>query len=262
MAKHSKRKAVAPQASGGGETATVNGADRSPHVHQREKIDFQLDIRERSDFTERQRLILEAALLRETRCVMIDGVWGTGKTHLMTLAALKLLNAGRVKQILYVRNPVEASANSRVGFLAGSLTEKMAPYNAALEGQLAEMLPRNQIDRLLKDGRIECIPTGFMQGRSFNCTAIIVDESASMSWEDLMLLISRCGEFTRVFFVGDTINQLYLKGESGFARFFRAFDDLESKENGVFAFELKDASDIVRSGFVRFAMRKLGVIKG
>lgn len=270
MAKH-KRRAV-PEATGskvdgsgidGTEGDGENNPSRDPskHVHQRNRLEYTLDIRERTDFTERQRVILEAALEKHTRCVLIDGIWGCGKTHLVTLASLKLLNSGRVKTILYVRNPIEASANSRVGYLAGSLSEKMAPYNAVLEEQLSEMLPKAQIDRLIKDKRIECIPTGFMQGRSLNCTAIIVDESASMSWEDLSLLITRCGEFTRIFFIGDSINQLYLRGESGFARFFRAFDDMESKENGVYAFELKQPSDIVRSGFARFALRKLGIIR-
>jgi phosphate starvation-inducible protein PhoH and related proteins len=252
-----KRTAATAASTKGGSSAP----DLSPQVHQGPRLDFSLDIRERSDLTERQQVILEASLDKATRCVMIDGVWGTGKTMLTVLAALKLLNAGRVKQILYVRNPVEASANSKLGFIPGTVGEKMAPYNAVLNEKLEELLPKPQVDRLIKDGWIECIPTGYLQGRSFNCTAIIVDEAASMSWDDLMLLISRCGPFTRIYLVGDTINQLYLRGESGFARFFRCFDDAECRDNGVYAFELKEPGDIVRSGFVRFCLRKAGVIK-
>lgn len=235
--------------------------DSSPHVHQREKIDFPLSIRERQDLTERQKVILEAALHKDTRCVMIDGIWGTGKSYLATLAALKLLNSGRAKSILYVRSPVEASVHSRVGFLSGDLNEKMAPYTAVLNEKLEELLPKADIDRLIKDERIQCIPTGFLQGRSYNCAAIIVDEAASMSWEDLMLIISRCGQFTRIFFLGDTVNQVYLSDKSGYARFVKAFEDQESKDNGVYTFELRDAHDIVRSPFLRFVMRKVGVIR-
>lgn len=251
-----KSAAQTPQ---GGQQET---SDSSPHVHQGPRLDWALDIRERADLTERQQLILEAALDRHTRCIMIDGLWGTTKSYLSVLAALKLLNTGRVKKILYVRNPIEASANSKVGFIPGDLAEKMAPYNAVLTDKLGELLPKGQADRLVKDGWIECIPTGYLQGRSFNCTAIIVDEAASMSWEDLMLIISRCGEFTRVFFVGDTVNQLYsMKGESGFARFYRCFDDAECRDNGIWAFELKQDEDVLRSGFVRFCLRKAGVLK-
>lgn len=235
--------------------------DRSAHVHQREKINWELQIRERSDLTERQKIILETALDKETRCVMIDGIWGTGKSMLATLAALKLLNSGRCKTILYVRSPIEASVHSRVGFLSGDLAEKMAPYTAVLTEKLEELLPKEDIERLIKDDRIQCIPTGFLQGRSYNCAAIIVDEAASMSWEDLLLIISRCGPFTRIFFLGDTINQVYLSDKSGFKRFVDAFSDDESKQNGVFTFELKESHDIVRSPFLRFVMKKVGVIK-
>lgn len=230
-------------------------------VHQREKIAFSLTIRERDDLTEKQKVILEAALDRDTRCIMIDGIWGTGKSMLATLAALKLLDSGRAKSILYVRSPVEASVHSRVGFLSGDLSEKMAPYTAVLTEKLEELLPKEDIDRLIKDDRIQCIPTGFLQGRSYNCAAIIVDEAASMSWEDLLLIVSRCGPFTRIFFLGDTINQVYLSDKSGYKRFVEAFSDDESKENGIYTFELKESHDIVRSPFLQFVMRKLGVIK-
>lgn len=261
---HSKKRALRKQDSVESQPPreAPKGKDQSIYVHQRDKASWSLNIRERHDYTERQQVILEAALEKHTRCIMIDGVWGTGKTHLAVLAALKLLDAGKVGQILYVRNPIEASINSRLGYLGGSVDEKMAPYNAVLKEKLDELLPAGDVARLMKEHRVECIPTGFLQGRSFNCTAIVVDEAASMSWEDLMLLLSRCGEFTRVFMVGDTINQLYLKGESGFARLCRAFDDDESRSNGVYVFELKDARDICRSGFVRFVMRKAGIIKG
>ena len=193
--------------------------------------------------------------------MLIDGLWGTGKTHLVVLAALKLLNEGKVREIIYIRNPVEASVNSKIGFLSGQIDEKMAPYTAPLHDKLSELLPQQQIQSLLKESRITGIPTGFLQGRSYNSAAIIVDEAASMSWEDLLLITSRAGEFTRLFFIGDTINQVYLSNKSGFRKFFEVFDDIESKENGVFTYELKDQEDIVRSGFLRFVMKKTGIIK-
>lgn len=258
MAKHKNRKDSAKI-----DSATNNGSsgDHSPNVHQREKIGFPLNIRERSDLTERQKVILETALHKDMRCLMIDGLWGSSKTYLATLAALKLLDSGRCKTILYVRSPIEASEHSRVGFLSGDLSEKMAPYTAVLTEKLEELLPKTDIDKLLKDDRVQCIPTGFLQGRSYNCAAIIVDECASMSWEDLLLIVSRCGPFTRIFLLGDTLNQVYLSDKSGYKRFVETFSDDESKENGIFTFELKEESDIVRSPFLRFVMRKVGVIK-
>lgn len=234
--------------------------DRSPHVHQRPKLDWPLTIRERNDLTERQKAILEASLDRDTRCVFIDGIWGSGKTWLCVLAALKLLNAGRVDQILYIRNPIEASNTGRIGYLKGTAEEKMGPYNAPLYDKLEEMLGKADIDRLTKEGRLECVPLGFTRGRSWNCKAIIVDEAASMTWDDLLLLLSRCGEFTRVFLIGDSLNQNDLGSKSGFRRMFNTFDDTDSKENGVWAFELREATDVVRSRFLRFVMTKTGVL--
>lgn len=93
----SKKKAVT--------NSVATNKDTSVRVHQREKIAFPLTIRERDDLTEKQKVILEAALHKDTRCIMIDGIWGTGKSMLATLAALKLLDSGRAKSILYVRSP-------------------------------------------------------------------------------------------------------------------------------------------------------------
>ena len=234
--------------------------DKSPTVHQREKIKWELSIRERNDLTERQKVILETALHRDTRCVFIDGIWGSSKTFLSVLASLRLLNTGRVDQILYIRNPVEATTTGRIGYLKGDQSTKMEPYCAPMFDKLDEMLSRADIDRLQKDGRLECIPLGFTRGRSWNCKAIIVDEASSMTWDDLMLLLSRCGEFTRIFFIGDSLNQNDLGSKSGFRRMFQTFDDLDSKDHGVYTFELRETADIVRSSFLRFVMQKTRVI--
>jgi phosphate starvation-inducible PhoH-like protein len=205
-------------------------------------------------------VILDAALDKHTRGVFIDGFWGTSKTYLAVLASLRLLNAGRVSDIIFVRNPLEASTTGKVGLLPGSVDEKMAPYNAIFYDKLEEFLPRPDIDRLKKENRVSCMPLSFCRGLSWNCKAIIVDEAACMTWEDLILLMSRCGEFTRIFFLGDSQNQNEIGSKSGFARICQVFNDLESKENGVYTFELREQSDIVRSSFLQFVMRKVGIL--
>lgn len=238
-----------------------NQPDKSTYVHQRDKLDWNLSIRERSDLTERQKAILEASLDKDTRCVFIDGIWGSGKTFLSVLASLKLLNSGRVDQILYIRNPIEATSTGKLGYLKGDQSEKMAPYCAPFYDKLDEFLTKTDIDRLIKDRRVECIPLGFTRGRSWNCKAIIVDEASSMTWDDLLLLLSRCGEFTRVFFIGDSVNQNDIGSKAGFRHMFNTFDDMDSKEHGIWTFELKESTDIVRSKFLRYVMYKTGVIK-
>jgi len=242
-------------------TESTGKKDKSILVPQREKVTFDLYIRERDDLTEKQKVIIETMLDKQTKCVFIDGYWGTSKSFLSVLSSLKLLNNKKIDGILYVRNLVEASRLGEVGVLPGSLEERTAPYNAILYEKLDEMLPKEQVKALIKDGRIECVPLSFVRGRSWNCKAIIVDEAASMSFDDLLLILSRCGPYTKIFVIGDSANQNDIGNQSGFRKMFETFDDLESKENGVFAFELRDSKDIIRSGFVRFLMEKTGIIK-
>lgn len=241
-------------------SSDVKKGDTSPFVQQRQKVNFELNIQERSDLTERQNVILETMEDKNTRCVFIDGFWGTSKSFLSILASLRLLRDKKIDGIIYIRNPVEASKFGKVGILPGTVEEKMAPYMAILYDKLNEMLPKPEMDLLIKDKRIECLPVSFCQGLSWNCKAIIVDEAASMSYDDILLLLSRCGKYTKIFIIGDSANQNSIGNNSGFRKIFEIFNDTESMENGVFTFELRNKDDIVRSGFVKFVMNKVGIL--
>jgi PhoH-like ATPase len=246
-------------------TSAQNGTgnetkDKSLNVTQRPKISFKLGIKERNDLTENQLRILDTALDKKTRSVFIDGLYGTSKSYMAVLAALKLLDSKRVDEIIFIRNPVESSTTGKLGFMPGTSEEKMAPYNAILFDKLEEMLPESDIAKLKKDNRINCYPVGFVRGRSWNCKAVIVDEASSMSWDDLFLTLTRCGEFTRIFFIGDSVNQNDIGSKSGFRKMFDLFNDQESRDFGIHCFELREYTDIVRSGLLRFVMEKAGLI--
>lgn len=244
------------------ESAFNENKDKSPKIWQRGKISFKLNIRERNDLTQKQISILETMLARDTRCVFIDGTYGTGKTWLSVLAALKLLENGRCDGLIYVRNPVESSTTGKLGALPGLYEEKISPYGAPLYEKLDELLCTGDINALMKDSRIETLALGYARGRSFNCKAIIVDEATSMTYDDLVLLLTRCGEFTRIFLIGDSLQQNDIGAKTGFKRMFNVFNDLESKANGIFTFEMRGENDIVRSKILRFIMNKVGTIKG
>jgi phosphate starvation-inducible PhoH-like protein len=236
-------------------------ADKSPKVFQREKISYELNIRERDDLTEKQIEILKTAINKDTKAIWIDGIYGSGKTFLAVLASLKLLSQKKIDQIIYIRNPVESSTTGKVGFLKGELSEKMSPYASIVYDKLDELLPQGQIEMLKMEERVDAIPLGFCRGKSWNCKAIIVDEASSMSADDLTLLLTRCGEFTKIFLVGDSHHQNDIGAKAGFRKLFDVFNDQESKDNGVFCYELQEKTDIVRSGFVRFVLEKLGAFK-
>lgn len=236
------------------------GIDKSPKVFQREKLSQELHIRERDDMTEKQINILKTAMDKDTRCIFLNGVFGSGKTWLSVLASLKLLNQKKVDQIIYVRNPVESSSTGKMGYLKGSLEEKLEPYASIIYDKLEELLPPQEIELLKQENRVEAIPLGFCRGKSWNCKAVIVDEASCISYEDAILLISRCGEFTRIFFIGDEKNQADIKNP-GLEKMISKFNDEISRENGIFCYELYEKQDVVRSGFLRFVLEHLGIIK-
>ena len=236
--------------------------DKSPKVFQRDKISYELHIRERDDLTAKQVEILKTAIDKNTRAVLIDGLFGSGKSWLAVLASLKLLNQKKVDQIIYVRNPIESTKHGKVGFLKGELDAKLAPYISIIYDKLEELLPPSEIELLKKESRIDSTSVGFVQGKNWTCKAVIVDESSNLDVSDFIMLLSRCGEFTRIFFIGDSVNQNYLpRGQSGFKEIFDKFNDQVSKDNGVFCYELKEKEDCVRSGFCRFVLEHLGIIK-
>ena len=159
MQKNKKSKYSATDKNDTGKSNRTEGlevkADTSMHVTQRPKINFNLGIKERSDLTEKQKNLLETSLNKNTKCVFIDGLYGTSKSYLAVLSSLKLLNAKKVDEIIFIRNPVESSTTGKIGFIPGTSEEKMAPYNAILFDKLEEMLPESDIAKLKKDNRIK-----------------------------------------------------------------------------------------------------------
>jgi phosphate starvation-inducible PhoH-like protein len=170
------------------------------------------------------------------------------------LAALTLMNQKRVSDLLYLRSAVESS-DSKLGFLPGEANEKMAPYIQPLLEKLSELTNKATIDSLQKEERLESIPIGFLRGLNWNARCIVADEAQNMTYKELITLITRTGEFSKVFILGDP-DQSDINGKSGFIKMMNGFDDVESKENGIQTFKF-DEDDIVRSVLVKFIIKKL-----
>ncbi len=230
--------------------------DKSPKVFQRNKIKDLLEIRENHVWTDKQKEFIQVALDKNSKVLIVDGLWGTAKTYTAVYCALKLLNDKKVSDIVYLRNPVESSSVSKLGFIKGDIEEKMAPYAAPFLDKLDEFLSKGDVDKLINDQRIHVMPIGYLRGLSWNSKAIIVDESSCYTFEDLLLIISRIGEFSKIFFIGDSF-QNDIKEKSGFVEFFKLFSDDESVANGICTFEFKDKTDIVRSKLLQFIMEKI-----
>jgi phosphate starvation-inducible PhoH-like protein len=227
--------------------------DTSPKVHQNEKIKESVRIDERQ-LTSKQIELLNLLQNKTTKLVFISGPAGTAKTYTSILAGLTLLNHKRVSEIVYVRSIVESS-DSKLGFLPGEMDEKMSPYIQPLIDKLEELLPKHDIDKLKKEERIHGFPINFLRGLSWNAKCIVADEAQNMSKKELITLITRVGEFSKLFICGDP-DQSDINGKSGFVPMMNVFDDEESRNNGIYVFKF-DEDDIVRSGLVKFILKKL-----
>ncbi len=133
--------------------------------------------------------------------VFAIGPAGTGKTYLAMAKAVKALQAKEVNRIILTRPAVEAG--ERLGFLPGTLYEKIDPYLRPLYDALHDMLDPDSIPRLLAAGTIEVAPLAFMRGRSLNDSFIILDEAQNTSAEQMKMFLTRLGFGSQMVVTGD-----------------------------------------------------------
>ncbi|MCO6006331.1 PhoH family protein [Actinoallomurus purpureus] len=129
------------------------------------------------------------------------GPAGTGKTYLAMAKAVKALQAKEVNRIILTRPAVEAG--ERLGFLPGTLYEKIDPYLRPLYDALHDMVDPDSIPRLMAAGTIEVAPLAYMRGRSLNDSFIILDEAQNTSPEQMKMFLTRLGFGSKVVVTGD-----------------------------------------------------------
>ena len=232
--------------------------DKSQHIPQATKLKDAVDIKSKYKLTVNQNLIIEKILDKNTKCIFLSGVAGTAKSYSAILAGLQLLNRKQVSSIIYVRSAVESS-DSKLGYLPGDIDSKIQPYLEPLMDKLSELLSKNDIDKLLKDKRIETKAISFLRGLSWNAKFIINDECQNASFKEIVTIITRLGEFSKIILCGDP-TQSDINGKSGFKDMMNLFNNQESMDNGIFCFDLVE-DDIVRSKFVKFVVGKLNLYK-
>src|SRR5215210_3792610 len=137
------------------------------------------------------------------------GPAGTGKTYLAVAKAVQSLQAKRVNRIILTRPAVEAG--ERLGFLPGTLNDKIDPYLRPLLDALHDMLDPESVPRLLTAGTIEVAPLAYMRGRTLNDAFIILDEAQNTSMEQMKMFLTRLGFGSKIVVTGD-ITQVDLPG--------------------------------------------------
>jgi phosphate starvation-inducible PhoH-like protein len=172
------------------------------------------------------------------------GPAGTGKTYLAMAKAVQALQAKRVNRIILTRPAVEAG--ERLGFLPGTLYEKIDPYLRPLYDALHDMLDPDSIPRLMQAGTIEVAPLAYMRGRTLNDAFIILDEAQNTSAEQMKMFLTRLGFGSKIVVTGDVTQVDLPSGTTSGLRVVR--DILEGVEDVHFA-QLA-SSDVVRHRLV------------
>ena len=171
------------------------------------------------------------------------GPAGTGKTYLAMAMAVAAFNNKQVSRIILTRPVVEAGEN--LGFLPGSLTEKIDPYIRPLYDALFEMMEPGRANKYLADGTIEIAPLAFMRGRTLNDAFIVLDEAQNTTPGQMKMFLTRLGIGSKMVITGDITQADLPKGISGLKTVRQVLDGLED----ISFCEFKNA-DVVRHSLV------------
>jgi phosphate starvation-inducible PhoH-like protein len=189
----------------------VSAISRGEHLHLQELNE------ERVEVSTRKRAIVPKTLgqkryiaaIRKHDIVIGIGPAGTGKTYLAMAMAVNALRQDKVGRIILCRPAVEAG--EALGFLPGTLEEKVAPYLRPLYDALYDMMEPDEIQRNMERGVIEIAPLAYMRGRTLNNAFVILDEAQNSTSEQMLMFLTRMGFDSKVVVTGD-ITQVDLPG--------------------------------------------------
>jgi phosphate starvation-inducible PhoH-like protein len=171
------------------------------------------------------------------------GPAGTGKTYLAMAKAVQALQRKEVSRIILTRPAVEAG--ERLGFLPGTLSEKIDPYLRPLFDALHEMLDPDAVPRMIATGTIEVAPLAYMRGRTLNDSFIILDEAQNTTAEQMKMFLTRLGFNSKMVITGDTTQVDLPFGKSGL----KVATDILSGVEGLHIATLS-SKDVVRHELV------------
>jgi phosphate starvation-inducible PhoH-like protein len=201
----------------GGTQLTPDAVERSLAMLRTDAVERPVDVLTLDVLSARGRTIRPKTVNQKRYVDAIDkhtivfgiGPAGTGKTYLAMAKAVKALQDKQVNRIILTRPAVEAG--ERLGFLPGTLYEKIDPYLRPLYDALHDMVDPDSIPRLMAAGTIEVAPLAYMRGRTLNDSFIILDEAQNTSPEQMKMFLTRLGFGSKVVVTGD-VTQVDLPG--------------------------------------------------
>jgi len=182
--------------------------------------------------------------IMENDIVFGIGPAGTGKTYVAVAAGLKLLYEGKVKKIILTRPVIEAGEN--LGFLPGTLEDKIDPYLRPLTDAISDMLSPEEFLKYKERGQIEIAPLAYMRGRTLNNAFIILDEAQNTTVSQIKMFLTRLGYNSKAVITGDiTQKDLPDKQKSGLDLTITILKEIERVDFSYF-----DKKDVVRHPIV------------
>ncbi len=181
--------------------------------------------------------------IEENTIVFGIGPAGTGKTYLAMAKAVQALQRKEVSRIILTRPAVEAG--ERLGFLPGTLTDKIDPYLRPLYDALNEMLDPELVPKLMASGTIEVAPLAYMRGRTLNDSFVVLDEAQNTTPEQMKMFLTRLGFGTRMVVTGDITQVDLPAGASGLRLVTRVLGEIDDIH-----FSYLTSEDVVRHSLV------------
>lgn len=164
---------------------------------------------------------------------ILTGKAGSGKTLLACQIALEYLFYREIDKIIITRPTV---SNEDIGFLPGTMEEKMNPWVAPIHANMYMLAGKEKIEKMINEDKLEIAPISFMRGRTFVNSCVIVDEAQNITKSQMEMILSRLGVHSTMIICGDTTQtDLKNKKDSGFPYLFNMKDSIE----GIGFYELK-----------------------
>lgn len=185
-----------------------------------------------------QEIYLDALEDEYKSIVIATGPAGTGKSYLATLFAIRSFLAGDFKKIIITRPTV--SAGEDIGFLPGSVFDKLAPWSTPILDIFKEIYPVSVLEKMIKDEVVEIAPLGMMRGRTLKKAIIIMEECQNATPEQCKMAFTRIGDGSRMIVTGDLRQHDRGYAVSGLADFIERLERKASKKIAVCHFGLAD----------------------
>ena len=175
---------------------------------------------------------------KSKKIILATGPAGTGKTMFATEFGVRNFLLGRCEKLIFTRPSV--SVDEDLGFLPGTLEDKMAPWVRPIYDVLYQFMHPKEVSELMEEKVIEIAPLGYMRGRTFKKCWIVADEMQNSTVSQMKMLLTRIGEGSRLVVTGDLEQHDKMVGQNGLEDFLEKFRGCRSSSISSFEFERQD----------------------